>query len=156
MAISHITPRAAGVERLMKLLRISARCWAATTVKDALRVATRARHVLSSLTVDIGREPDGRNGHNGGAKKLEAVGDHYRIADWHARAGPELGHVETSDGPKLVSNTWVKVDGLPHESLNVSRRLIETRRDSAPNRPMPARGSFLPQGRIASKLRLLL
>ena len=50
VTISHITPRAGGVNRLVQLFRICVRSWAATTVNDTLRDATRARHELSSLT----------------------------------------------------------------------------------------------------------
>ena len=116
------------------------------------------RHPSQTRTIvaDTGRDPDGQNGHDSGAKELEAVGVHDRIADWHIRAGPELGHVEASHGPNWSATraetltdsptkAWMPAGDSP-KSGGIRSRI---------NQLLPMRGSLFPQDHVVVGLQRL-
>ena len=83
------------------------------------------------------------------------VGDHDTPLGGPVLPGPERGNVEFTNGAELGGNTYRNVDRLPHEGLDVGRRIAEQVGDTAPKNPMPLRTRPLSEGSFVDELRLL-
>ena len=69
--------------------------------------------------------------------------------------GPELGDVDFANRAWLGGHPSRDVDRLPHEGLNVGRKIAENMGDPTPENPIPLRAQRSREGSLVHELRRL-